>query len=101
MAKVSAVERNKKRERMVKAKAAKRAELKAIIKNRDVSPEERIQAVMKLAQMPRNSSKVRVMNRCDLTGRPHSVYRKFRLGRVVLRDLASQGQIPGMVKSSW
>ncbi|MQX37236.1 30S ribosomal protein S14 [Roseospira navarrensis] len=101
MAKVSAVERNKKRERMVKAKAATRAELKAIIKNRDVSPEERIQAVMKLSKMPRNSSKVRIMNRCDLTGRPHSVYRKFRLGRVVLRDLASQGQIPGMVKSSW
>jgi small subunit ribosomal protein S14 len=101
MAKVSAVERNKKRERMVKAKAAKRAELKAIIKNRDVSPEERIQAVMKLSKMPRNSSKIRIKNRCDLTGRPHSVYRKFRLGRVVLRDLASQGQIPGMVKSSW
>jgi len=101
MAKVSAVQRNKKRERMVKAKAARRAELKAIIKNQDASPEDRFDAVMKLSKLPRNSSKVRVMNRCELTGRPHSVYRKFRLGRVVLRDLASQGQIPGMVKSSW
>ncbi|SDD63825.1 30S ribosomal protein S14 [Rhodospira trueperi] len=101
MAKVSAVQRNKKRERMVKAKAAKRAELKAIIKNQDASPEDRFEAVMKLSKLPRNSSKVRIMNRCELTGRPHSVYRKFRLGRVVLRDLASQGQIPGMVKSSW
>ncbi|MBB4285849.1 30S ribosomal protein S14 [Roseospira goensis] len=101
MAKVSAVERNKKRVRMAKTRAAKRAELKAVVKNRDVSPEERFDAVMKLAKMPRNSSPVRVKNRCDLTGRPHSVYRKFRLGRVVLRDLASTGQIPGMVKSSW
>lgn len=101
MAKVSAVERNKKRERMVKAKAAKRAELKAIIKNQEASPEDRFEAVMKLSELPRNSSKVRIKNRCELTGRPHSVYRKFRLGRVMLRDLASQGQIPGMVKSSW
>jgi len=101
MAKVSAVERNKKRIRMVKSRAVKRAELKAVIMNRETSPEERIEAVMKLSKVPRNSSKVRIMNRCDLTGRPHSVYRKFRLGRVVLRDLASQGQIPGMVKSSW
>jgi len=101
MAKVSAVERNKKRIRMVKSRAVKRAELKAVIMNRETSPEERIEAVMKLSKVPRNSSKVRIMNRCDLTGRPHSVYRKFRLGRVALRDLASQGQIPGMVKSSW
>jgi len=101
MAKVSAVERNKKRVRMSKARAAKRAELKAVIKNRDASPEERFEASMKLSKLPRNSSPVRVKNRCDLTGRSHSVYRKFRLGRVVLRDLASQGQIPGMVKSSW
>ena len=101
MAKVSAVERNKKRVRMSKARAAKRAELKAVIKNRDASPEERFEASMKLSILPHNSSPVRVKNRCDLTGRSHSVYRKFRLGRVVLRDLASQGQIPGMVKSSW
>ncbi len=101
MAKVSAVERNKKRVRMNKARATKRAELKAVIKNREVSPEERFEAVMKLSKLPRNSSAVRVKNRCELTGRSHSVYRKFRLGRVVLRDLASQGQIPGMVKSSW
>jgi small subunit ribosomal protein S14 len=101
MAKVSAVERNRKRARMTRARAAKRAELKAIIRNSEVSPEERFEAVMKLSKLPRNASPVRIKNRCDLTGRPHSVYRKFRLGRVVLRDLASQGQIPGMVKSSW
>jgi small subunit ribosomal protein S14 len=81
--------------------AAKRAELKALIKDRDLEPEDRYTAVLKLAKLPRNGSKVRVHNRCELTGRPHSVYRKFKLGRVMLRDLANQGQIPGMCKSSW
>lgn len=101
MAKSSAVERNKKRERLVARDASKRAELKALIKNRDLEPEERYDAVLKLAKLPRNGSKIRVHNRCELSGRPHSVYRKFKLGRVMLRDLANQGQIPGMVKSSW
>ncbi|ABC23472.1 30S ribosomal protein S14 [Rhodospirillum rubrum] len=101
MAKISAVERNKKRERLTKRDAGKRAELKALIKDRALEPEDRFQAVLKLAQLPRNGSKTRVHNRCELTGRPHSVYRKFKLGRIMLRDLASQGQIPGMVKSSW
>jgi small subunit ribosomal protein S14 len=101
MAKISAVERNKKRERLMARDAAKRAELKALIKNRDLEPEDRYTAVLKLAKLPRNGSKVRVHNRCELTGRPHSVYRKFKLGRVMLRDLANQGQIPGMCKSSW
>ncbi|WP_413205163.1 30S ribosomal protein S14 [Rhodospirillum sp. A1_3_36] len=101
MAKSSAVERNKKRERLTARDASKRAELKALIHNRDIEPEDRYEAVMKLAKLPRNGSKVRVHNRCELTGRPHSVYRKFKLGRVVLRDLANQGQIPGMCKSSW
>ncbi|MGB0697621.1 MAG: 30S ribosomal protein S14 [Rhodospirillaceae bacterium] len=101
MAKVSAVQRNKKRERLVKKTAAKRAELKAIVKNQDLPPEDRFNAVLKLQELPRNGSKVRVHNRCELTGRPHSVYRKFKLGRVMLRDLALSGQIPGMVKSSW
>jgi small subunit ribosomal protein S14 len=101
MAKSSAVERNKKRERLTARDASKRAELKALIHNRDIEPEDRYEAVMKLAKLSRNGSKVRVHNRCELTGRPHSVYRKFKLGRVVLRDLANQGQIPGMCKSSW
>jgi small subunit ribosomal protein S14 len=101
MAKISAVERNKKRERLMARDAAKRAELKALIKDRDLEPEDRYTAVLKLAKLPRNGSKVRVHNRCELTGRPHSVYRKFKLGRVMLRDLANQGQIPGMCKSSW
>ena len=101
MAKKSAVEKNKKRERLVSRDAAKRAELKAIIKDQTKSDEERFAAVLKLQEMPRNGSKIRVRNRCEMTGRPRGVYRKFKLGRVVLRDLASTGQIPGMVKSSW
>ncbi|WP_404380674.1 30S ribosomal protein S14 [Caenispirillum salinarum] len=101
MAKVSAVQKNKRRERLVAKDAAKRAELKAKIKDQDISPEERFEAVMRLAELPRNGSKVRVRNRCELSGRPRGTYRKFKLGRVMLRDLASTGQIPGMVKSSW
>ncbi|MFN3075710.1 MAG: 30S ribosomal protein S14 [Alphaproteobacteria bacterium] len=101
MAKTSAVERNKKRVRMTKQFRGKRERLKTVIKNRDASAEERFEAVLKLAEMPRNGSAVRVHNRCELTGRSRGVYRKFRLGRVILRDLASKGQIPGMVKSSW
>ncbi|MGN0904082.1 MAG: 30S ribosomal protein S14 [Alphaproteobacteria bacterium] len=101
MAKTSAVERNKKRERLAKQYAARRAALKAKICDRSISEEERFEAVLKLAQMPRNSSKTRIHSRCELTGRPRGNYRKFKLSRVVLRDLASAGQIPGMVKSSW
>lgn len=101
MAKVSSVERNKKRARMIKQYASRRARLKAIIKDQTTSPEERFGAVLKLAEMPRNSSKIRHRNRCEVTGRSRGVYRKFKLGRVMLRDLASRGQIPGMVKSSW
>ena len=101
MAKTSAVERNKKCERMSKQYAARRSALKAIISDRSVSEEERFNAVLKLAAMPRNGSKTRVHSRCELTGRPRGNYRKFKLSRVVLRDLASAGQIPGMVKSSW
>ena len=101
MAKVSSVERNKKRIRMAKNSKGKRGRLKAAVMNRDSSPEERFEAVLKLAELPRNSSLVRVRNRCEITGRSRSVYRKFRLARIMLRDLASSGQIPGMVKSSW
>lgn len=101
MARTSAVERNKKRARMAKQYATRRAALKAIIKDQSTSPEDRFHAVLKLATLPRNSSPIRYRNRCEVTGRPRGVYRKFKLGRIMLRDLASRGQIPGMVKSSW
>ena len=101
MAKKSAIERNKKRDRMAKKYAAQRARLKEITDNRDLPMEERFQARLKLAKLPRNSAKVRVQNRCEVTGRPRGVYRKFKMSRIALRDLASNGQVPGMVKSSW
>lgn len=101
MAKTSAVERNKKRQRMAAQMAAKRKALKAIVKNRELPAEERFAAQLKLAELPRNSSPVRIRNRCELTGRPRAYYRKFRISRIMLRELASQGQIPGVVKSSW
>ncbi|NKD88468.1 30S ribosomal protein S14 [Haematospirillum sp. 15-248] len=101
MAKVSSVEKNKRRARMLKQYADRRAALKVLISGKDTSPEERMAAVLKLSSLPRNSSSTRYRNRCEVTGRPRGVYRKFRMGRVILRDLASQGQIPGMVKSSW
>ncbi|MCC7304888.1 MAG: 30S ribosomal protein S14 [Alphaproteobacteria bacterium] len=101
MAKTSALERNEKRRRLVKQKAAKRAKLKAIAKNRNLPPEERFMATLKLAEMPRNSSKVRVRNRCALTGRPRGFYRKLNLSRIALRQLASLGKLPGVTKSSW
>ena len=101
MAKKSAIEKNKRRQRMAQQKWAKRVELKKIARDRSLPPEERFQAYLKLAEMPRNSSPTRVRNRCELTGRPRGVYRKFRLSRIALRELASVGQIPGMVKSSW
>ncbi len=101
MAKTSAIEKNKKRERLIKQHAAKRAALKAIAKDTSRSPEERFIARLKLAQLPRNSSPIRSRLRCELTGRPRGNYRKFKLSRIALRELASSGQIPGMVKSSW
>jgi small subunit ribosomal protein S14 len=101
MAKKSSIERNDKRKRMSEKDAAKRAELKALIMDRETGPEERIEAVMKLAKLPRNGAKNRVRLRCEVTGRPRGNYRKFKMSRVSLRDLASIGQIPGMVKSSW
>lgn len=101
MAKKSAIQKNKRRERMVSKYARKRAELKAIASDQSLDPEQRFAARMKLAKLPRNSSKVRVRTRCELTGRPRAVYRKFRLSRIAVRDLASIGRIPGMVKSSW
>ncbi|WP_207484538.1 30S ribosomal protein S14 [Arenibaculum pallidiluteum] len=101
MAKTSAVEKNKRRRKLVKQFANKRAQLKAIANNRSLSLEEQFEARLKLAELPRNSSPVRIRNRCEMTGRPRAYYRKFKLSRITLRELASQGQIPGMVKSSW
>lgn len=101
MAKKSAVNKNKRRKKMVEQYAARRAALKAIAQNRDLPPEERFRAQLKLAKLPRNSSKVRVRNRCNLTGRPRGYYRKFGLSRIALRDLASGGELPGVTKASW
>ena len=101
MAKLSSIERNKKRTRMVKRFALKRSKLKTIAQDKKASMEERFAAQLKLAQLPRNSSAVRIRNRCELTGRSRAYYRKFRLSRIMLRDLASRGLIPGMVKASW
>ena len=101
MAKTSSVEKNKRRAALVKQLSAKRARLKAIANDMALSPEERFQARLKLAELPRNSAPSRIRNRCELTGRPRAVYRKFKLSRIALRELASTGQIPGMVKSSW
>ena len=101
MAKTSSVEKNKRRMRLVKQYATKRAALKAQAKDEALSQEERFNARLKLAALPRNSSPVRVRLRCELTGRPRGNYRKFKLCRIALRDLASNGQIPGMVKASW
>ena len=101
MAKKSSIEKNKRRERLTKQYAARRNRLKAIAVNEDLPMEERFAARLKLAELPRNSAKVRIRNRCEITGRPRAVYRKFKLSRIALRDLASTGQIPGMVKSSW
>jgi small subunit ribosomal protein S14 len=101
MAKKSSVEKNKNRAELVKRYAAKRARLKALANDASLSPEDQFQARLKLAEMPRNSAKNRIRNRCELSGRPRAFYRKFRLSRIALRELASSGQIPGMVKSSW
>ena len=101
MAKTSSIEKNKRRVRLVKLYAAKRAKLKATANNMALPPEERFAARLKLAELPRNSSATRIRNRCELTGRARGNYRKVRMCRIKLRELASHGQIPGMVKSSW
>ena len=101
MAKKSMIEREKKREKLVAQYAVKRASLKAIINDQSKPVEERFKATMQLAKLPRNSSAVRLHNRCQLTGRPHAYYRKLKISRIALRNLGSNGEIPGMVKSSW
>ena len=101
MAKKSAINRNEMVKRLVKTKAAKRNALKAIANDENLSLEERFEARLKLAEMPRNSSATRIRNRCEVTGRPRAFYRKMRMSRIALRELGSRGQIPGLVKSSW
>ena len=101
MAKKSAVNRNNRVKKLVKQYAAKREGLKAIANDDNKSLEERFEARLKLAELPRNSSAVRIRNRCDVTGRPRGFYRKLKMSRIALRDLGSNGQVPGLVKSSW
>ncbi|MDR3326167.1 MAG: 30S ribosomal protein S14 [Rhodospirillaceae bacterium] len=101
MAKISSIERNKKRENLVKQQANRRAELKTIIMNRNITLEDRFKATLKMAKLPRNSSTTRVRLRCTITGRPRGNYRKFKLCRIKLREFGSGGYIPGMIKSSW
>jgi len=101
MAKSSAVAKNEKRIKLVKKFANKRAKLIAIIKNKNTSMEDRMEAQFALQSLPRDSSRIRVRNRCGLTGRPRGVYRKFKLSRIALRELGSDGKIPGIIKSSW
>lgn len=101
MAKLCQINRNKKREKMVAKYANKRAALKAVVMDKNSSAEEVFEANLKLAKLPRNSSKVRVHNRCELTGRSHGFYRKLKLSRIQLRKLSNEAQVPGMKKSSW
>ncbi|WP_374765022.1 30S ribosomal protein S14 [Yunchengibacter salinarum] len=101
MAKKSAIEKNKRRQRLASKYAAKRAELKAKIYDKSLPEEDRWMASLELAKLPRNSSQTRVRNRCEVTGRPRGYYRKFKMSRIGLRDLGSAGQVPGIVKSSW
>ena len=101
MAKISAVEKNKKRLKLVKKYESKRKKLKKIVMDKKLNLNERFEAALKLAKLPKNSAKNRVRNRCEITGRPHGYYRKLKMSRIALRELASMGKIPGMTKSSW
>ena len=101
MAKKSMIAREVKRERLVNKFAERRAELKAVIANKALDPSERFMAVLQLQKLPRNSSRIRMHNRCGLTGRPHAVYRRFNISRIALRELGSSGRLPGVIKSSW
>ena len=101
MAKVSSINKNNKRIKLSEKFKKKRIELKKIIMNKKLPLEERFQAQQKLSKLPRNSSRTRIMNRCQITGRPHGVYRKLKISRIALRKLGLEGKIPGMIKSSW
>ncbi len=101
MAKLSSINNNKRRAKMAQGKDKTRSSLKAIVMNRDLSLEERMAATIRLSEMPRNSAKIRVRNRCELSGRPRGYYRKFKLSRIAIRDMGGMGLIPGVVKASW
>jgi len=101
MAKTSSVEKNNRRRKLVDQYAAKRKALKAIVMDQKLPIEERFRAQLKLSALPRNSAKIRIRNRCEVTGRPRAFYRKLKISRIALRDLGNNGQIPGLVKSSW
>ena len=101
MAKLSSINKNNRRMKLSKKFYNKRMKLKKIVMDKKIPLEERFKAQQKLSKLPRNSAKTRVVNRCQITGRPHGVYRKLRISRIALRDLASKGKIPGMTKSSW
>jgi small subunit ribosomal protein S14 len=101
MAKKSSIEKNNRRRKMSKSMAGRRARLKAIARDKNKPLEERFAATLKLAQLPRNSSPTRIRNRCEATGRPRAFYRKLKMSRIALREMGSQGMIPGLVKSSW
>lgn len=101
MAKKSSIEKNEHRRKLVARDTAKRKELKALVMKKDLSIEERFAAVLKLAELPRNGAKVRIKNRCEVTGRPRAFYRKLKMSRVAMRELGNKGLIPGLVKSSW
>ena len=101
MATVSAVEKNNRRRKMAKSLSNRRTKLKDLVMNKDLSFDERIEAMINLSELPRNSATVRVRNRCNVTGRPRAYYRKFGVSRIALRELGSLGLIPGIVKSSW
>ncbi|MDG3575666.1 30S ribosomal protein S14 [Rhizobium sp. YJ-22] len=101
MAKTSAVEKNKRRRKTVASQATKRAALKAIIMNQSLPIEDRFKASLKLAELPRDGSKTRIRNRCEVTGRPRAFYRKLKMSRIALRELGNTGKVPGIVKSSW
>ena len=101
MAKTSSIEKNNKRKALAKQYAPKRAALKALTKDQSIPADQRFAAQLKLAELPRNSAKVRVRNRCEVSGRPRGFYRKLKLSRIALRQLGNLGQIPGLVKSSW
>ena len=101
MAKLSSINKNNKRIKLSDRVFKKRQKLKKIVMNKKLPLEERFKAQQKLSKLPRNSAKVRVMNRCQITGRPHGVYRKLKISRIALRQLGLQGKIPGLVKSSW
>ena len=101
MAKKSSIEKNNRRRKLAKRYSARRARLKAIVDDKSLPMEERFEAALKLATLPRNSSATRIRNRCEVTGRPRAFYRKLKMSRIALRDQGAKGMIPGLVKSSW